>query len=61
MFVYLIYCKKCPIGQLNVWNYQYKIVSVNLIVDANNYISNLLNISVTVKDIILTFANIKVN
>jgi len=28
MFLYLIRCKKCPIGQLNVRNHQYKIVSL---------------------------------
>jgi len=37
MFLYLIYCKKCPIEQLNVRNYQYKIVFVNLITNVNWY------------------------
>jgi len=36
MFLYLI-CKKCSIEQLNVRNYQYKIIFVNLIADANKY------------------------
>ena len=35
MFLYLIYSKKCPIGQLNIRNYQYKIVFMNLIANAN--------------------------
>jgi len=35
MFLYLICYKKYSIGQLNVWNYQYKIVFVNLIADNN--------------------------
>jgi len=36
MFLYLTCLKKCPIGQLiNVWNYQYKIIFMNLIADTN--------------------------
>jgi len=43
MFLYLICCKKCPIGQLNIQNYQYKIIFMNLIVDANMIYKQIIN------------------
>jgi len=55
MFLYLICYKKCLIEQLNVRKYQYIIVFVKLIADANMtyvkkyLISNLPNVSVTVE------------
>jgi len=52
MFLYLICCKKCLIGQWNVRNY--KIIFVNLIADINMTYDickqiNLPNVSVTVE------------